>query len=200
MPQVFYPAIFLKGRRSGYTIRLFDFPEAFAEADTLAQATWYAEDALALSLEVWSADLEPLPAPSDVSIVTEFVTQRLKKERKAYVRLIPGHVPDAVVRLSVTQSRKPAMRIKRPTREHGKSGRSTRAPTPNTNKVIRLYRPRIWRGEQVVLVNAFYISKKTNVPKEVNSIWGIASKKLNRLCAHVGVPPETKKGTVGEFR
>ncbi|MCI8283958.1 MAG: type II toxin-antitoxin system HicB family antitoxin [Firmicutes bacterium] len=64
MAKYAYPAIFTPAEEGGYTVNFPDLEGCFTEGDTLAEAIYMAEDALALILYGYEKDQRHIPAPS----------------------------------------------------------------------------------------------------------------------------------------
>lgn len=70
MAKYAYPAIFSLEDDGGYTVSFPDVDGCFTFGDTLAEAIFMAEDALALMLYNLECNSSPLPTPSNPSAIT----------------------------------------------------------------------------------------------------------------------------------
>ena len=67
MSKYVYPAIFTPEQDGGYSVYFPDLEGCYTCGDTLADALFMAEDALALVLYGYEKDQRPIPLPSKMS-------------------------------------------------------------------------------------------------------------------------------------
>ena len=62
-----YPAFFEPAEEGGYNVVIPDIPGCFTCGDTMAEAIYMAEDALAMMLASYENDRTPIPEPSPIT-------------------------------------------------------------------------------------------------------------------------------------
>ena len=80
MSKYVYPAIFTSEPDGGYSVYFPDLEGCYTCGDTLADALFMAEDALALILYGYEKDQRPIPQPSKMSDRSEEHTSELSHE------------------------------------------------------------------------------------------------------------------------
>lgn len=70
MKKLFYPALFHKADEGGFWISFPDVPECLTQGDDMTQAYEMAVDALGLALTCREKEQQPLPNPSDPTLIS----------------------------------------------------------------------------------------------------------------------------------
>ncbi len=69
MKKLFYPALFHKADEGGFWISFPDIPECLTQGDDMTQAYEMAVDALGLALTSRKKEKQPIPSPSDPTLI-----------------------------------------------------------------------------------------------------------------------------------
>jgi len=69
MKKLFYPALFHKAEEGGFWVSFPDIPECLTQGEDMAEAYEMATDALGLALTSREKEQQPIPEPSDPTVI-----------------------------------------------------------------------------------------------------------------------------------
>jgi predicted RNase H-like HicB family nuclease len=72
MSKYVYPAIFTPEKKGKYSVEFPDLEGCYTSGDDLADAMYMAEDVLAFTLYSLEKRKEPIPTPSDITVIFEY--------------------------------------------------------------------------------------------------------------------------------